>query len=868
MEYPELIRNVAIVGHLHHGKTSLMDMLVQQTHEKNWQLAKSVRYTDTLVIEQERGLSIKTTPMSLVLSASSGKSYLLNLADTPGHVNFSDEVTTALRLADGVLLVVDVVEGLMMNTERLIRHACQEGLRVCLLLNKMDRLILELKLTPADAYHKLRHVLEELNQVLVAASQGQQRFAPEAGNVAFASTAHGWVFTLESFAALHAAAANAPLDPREFARRLWGDLYFHPESRAFRRRPPPARPGQPAPQRSFVQFVLAPLYKLYSHVLGEEPERLAAVLRDELGMQLRREHLRLNAPELLKLVMTGFFGRAGGLVDMLVAQLPSPVQAAPLKAERLYLGPQEGEAARAIRACDAEQGPTIVHVTKLFARPDCASFEAWGRVVSGVLRRGQRLLVLGEGYSPEDPEDSSERDAGPLALAEARYRVEVARARAGNWVLIEGLDEAIVKAATLVDAAWAQRAAEPVHIFRPLRFNTRSVLRVAIEPLTPSELPKMLDGLRKINKTYPLAVTKVEESGEHVVLGTGELYLDCILHDLRRMYAEIEVKVSDPVVSFCETCVETSSIKCYATTPNRENKLTMTAEPLERGLAEELEAGTLGDPRERATWERLQRQFEWDPLAARSIWAFGPEPDRGANVLLEDTLGQVERPLLQAARDSIVQGFQWATREGPLCEEPIRNVKFRLLGAEISRAPLQRSPGQLIPTARRVAYSAFLMATPRLMEPIYFVEIQSPAECVPAIYNVLQRRRGHVTHEAPKAGTPLHLVRAYLPAIESFGFETDLRTHTQGQAFGLSVFDHWAVVPGDPLDRSILLKPLEPAPTPHLAREFMVKTRRRKGLSDDVNAAKFFDEDLMAFLQAQATSQDGLATAAPPQLPI
>jgi len=95
------------------------------------------------------------------------------------------------------------------------------------------------------------------------------------------------------------------------------------------------------------------------------------------------------------------------------------------------------------------------------------------------------------------------------------------------------------------------------------------VLKVAIEPVAPSELPKMLSGLRSINKSYPLAATKVEESGEHVLIGTGELYLDCVLHDLRRLFAEIEIKVSDPVTKFCETVLETSALKCYADTPNK-----------------------------------------------------------------------------------------------------------------------------------------------------------------------------------------------------------------------------------------------------------------------------------------------------------
>lgn len=92
-------------------------------------------------------------------------------------------------------------------------------------------------------------------------------------------------------------------------------------------------------------------------------------------------------------------------------------------------------------------------------------------------------------------------------------------------------------------------------------------------------------------------------------------------------------------------------------------------------------------------------------------------------------------------KDSIVQGFQWGTREGPLCDEPIRNVKFKILDAVIANEPIHRGGGQIIPTARRVAYSAFLMATPRLMEPYFYVEVQAPADCVSAVYTVLSRRR-------------------------------------------------------------------------------------------------------------------------------
>jgi 116 kDa U5 small nuclear ribonucleoprotein component len=82
------------------------------------------------------------------------------------------------------------------------------------------------------------------------------------------------------------------------------------------------------------------------------------------------------------------------------------------------------------------------------------------------------------------------------------------------------------------------------------------------------------------------------------------------------------------------------------------------------------------------------------------------------------------------------------------------------------------------------------------MEPIYYVEVQAPADCISAVYTVLARRRGHVTQDIPKAGSPLYTVKALIPVIDANGFETDLRTATQGQAFCLQVFDHWSIVPG------------------------------------------------------------------------
>lgn len=847
MDTPELIRNVTLCGHLHHGKTCFVDCLIEQTHPEIYSSDdKDIRYTDTLFTEQERGVSIKASPVTLVLPDSRNKSYLMNLFDTPGHVNFSDEVTAAFRISDGVVIFIDAAEGIMLNTERLLKHAVQEKLPVTICLNKIDRLMLELKLPPTDAYYKLRHTLEEVNSLLSVYSEDETgvTVSPLLGNVCFASSYYRFCFTLGSFAKIYSDSFGG-INDKEFARRLWGDIYFNSKTRKFTKKPPSS-----SSQRSFVEFVLEPMYKIFAQVVGDVDECLPR-LCDELGISLTKEERKLNIRPLLRLVCNRFFGDFTGFVDMCVNFIKSPVDNAQTKIEHIYTGGSDSDLVEHMCQCDPD-GPLMIHTTKLYPTQDATSFHVLGRIMSGTLLANQEVRILGENYSLQDEEDSRFGQVGRLWISEARYKVEVNRVPAGNWILIEGIDQPIVKTSTITDVS----NSDEVYIFRPLKFNTSSVIKIAVEPVNPSELPKMLDGLRKVNKSYPLLTTKVEESGEHIILGTGELYLDCVMHDLRKMYSEIDIKVADPVVSFCETVVETSSLKCFAETPNKRNKLTMIAEPLEKGLAEDIENEVV-----QITWPRkrlgefFQTKYDWDLLAARSIWAFGPDAT-GPNILVDDTLpSEVDKSLLGAVKDSIVQGFQWATREGPLCDEPIRNVKFKILDAVIAQEPLHRGGGQIIPTARRVAYSAFLMATPRMMEPYNFVEVMAPADCVSAVYTVLAKRRGHVTQDAPVPGSPLYTIKAFIPAIDSFGFETDLRTHTQGQAFCLSVFHHWQIVPGDPLDKSILIRPLEAQPATHLAREFMIKSRRRKGLSEDVSINKFFDDPMLLELAKQDVMQ-------------
>ncbi|EXJ57009.1 elongation factor 2 [Cladophialophora yegresii CBS 114405] len=851
LSFPEGIRNIAVAGHLHHGKTAFVDMLVMQTHDLQERLDKRIgrrrdeqlRYTDTHFLERERGLSIKAAPISMVMQGTRGKSHILNIIDTPGHVNFVDEVASSMRLVDGVVLVVDVVEGVQINTEQAIKHAVLEDLPMVLVVNKMDRLILELKIPPTDAYFKLKHVVEEVNTVIENTIPGRgekRRLSPEKGNVAFACTSMDWVFTLPSFAKMYAE-TYPKVEANEFSRRLWGDIFFNPRSRKFTR-----KGVEEGSKRAFVNFVLEPIYKLYAHSISESPEDLAPTLKT-LGITLKPSQLKSDARDLLKLVCAQFFGPASGFVDMVVQHLPSPVDGAKRMLDNYYTGPLDSKVGEAMTKCDSD-GPLVVEVTKLFSSVDAKTFHAFGRILSGTASSDQVVRVLGESYSVEDEEDSTMSTITATHLACSRYNIPVSGVPAGNLVLLSGIDNSMVKTATVVAEKFPDN--EDAYIFKPIRHFTESVFKVAVEPVNPSELPKMLEGLRKINKSYPLITTKVEESGEHVVLGTGELYMDCVLHDLRTLFAEMDIKVSDPVTRFCETVTETSAIMCYALTPNKKNKLTMIAEPLDDGVAEDIEAGVvkIRDPIRKVA-KFFEEKYEWDKLAARSIWAFGPE-EMGPNILCDDTLpSTTDKKLLKSVQESIKQGFSWGTREGPLCEEPIRNTKFRVTGAELAPEPIFRGGGQIIPTARRAVYSSFLMAGPRLMEPVYSVHMTGPADAVSGLYTVLMKRRGHVVSDGPVAGTPLYAAKALIPVIDSFGFETDLRIHSQGAASVSLVFDRWDVVPGDPLDKSIKIRPLEMAGPQQAARDFVLKTRRRKGLSEDVDVKRFLEPELLAGLR-------------------
>jgi elongation factor 2 len=200
MSNKEDIRDIGIIAHIDHGKTTMSDSLLAEAGLLSPKIAGEARALDYLEEEQKRGITIKTANISL-LHEVDGKSHVVNLIDTPGHVDFTGKVTRALRAIDGAVVVVDAVEEVMVQTETVTRQALNERVKPVLFINKVDRLIKELKLNEKQMQEKLMRIIRDFNNLisLYGEKEHKQKWKvdPSKGTVAFGSALHKWGFTLD-----------------------------------------------------------------------------------------------------------------------------------------------------------------------------------------------------------------------------------------------------------------------------------------------------------------------------------------------------------------------------------------------------------------------------------------------------------------------------------------------------------------------------------------------------------------------------------------------------------------------------------------------------------------------------------------------
>jgi len=827
MDKKENIRNMSVIAHVDHGKSTLTDSLISAAGIISAKMAGEARFTDTRADEQERCITIKSTGVSLHYEApehmdapadSVGREFLINLIDSPGHVDFSSEVTAALRVTDGALVVVDCVEGVCVQTETVLRQALGERIKPVLMVNKVDRALLELQLEQEEAYQSFAKTIETANVIISTYNDeklGDCQVFPEKGTVAFGSGLHQWGFTLGKFAAMYA--TKFGVEKSKLMERLWGDNFFDPKAKKWKKKGV-SDEGKPLP-RAFCQFVLDPIYKVFQCIMNHENEKIAKMLKS-LKIELRGEDRELVGKPLLKVVMQRFLPAAEALLEMIIVHLPSPVRAQKYRVETLYEGPLDDECAEAIRTCNPN-GPLMMYVSKMVPTSDKGRFYAFGRVFSGTVKTGQKVRIMGPNYVPGKKDDLFVKNIQRTVLMMGRYVEPIEDCPCGNTVALVGIDQYLLKSGTISDN-------EGAHNLRVMKFSVSPVVRVAVEPKNPSELPKLVEGLKRLSKSDPCVKCYIEESGEHIVAGAGELHLEICLKDLAEEFTGIELITTDPVVSYRETVYSKSNQVCLSKSPNKHNRLWVTAEPFAEGLSEAIEEGEVNprdDPKKRA--KILSEKYDIDQTDARKIWAFGPETN-GPNIVLDVSKGV---QYLNEIKDSVIAAFQWATKEGVLCEENMRGIRFNVVDVNLHADAVHRGGGQIIPTARRVFYAACLTAEPKLMEPVYLVEIQCPETAIGGIHATLNKRRGHVISEEQRPGTPLYNVKAYLPVMESFGFTADLRSNTGGQAFPQCVFDHWQVISGDPLESNT--KP----------GSICAATRKRKGLALEIPTLdKFLDK--------------------------
>jgi len=352
----------------------------------------------------------------------------------------------------------------------------------------------------------------------------------------------------------------------------------------------------------------------------------------------------------------------------------------------------------------------------------------------------------------------------------------------GNTVGISGLDKILIKSGSIStsESAW------PI---APMKFSVAPVVRRAVTPKNTAQLKKFTDALKRLEKSDP-CLQVITSNNEFIIAGAGELHIEVALGELRDMAGEdVPFTVSPPVVEFCETVTTRSSIVCLGKSPNKHNRLYFSAEPLGEKLIKALDDKKIEEKDLKLRAKQLSDEHDWDKTDATKIWFFS-----GSNVIVDMSHGV---QYLHEIKDHISSAFESIAREGVLCGEPLRGIRFNLHDATLHADAIHRGGGQLIPTARRVFYAAILTAKPTLVEPFYMAEIQTEQEVIGKIYSCISMRRGTILEEIPKPGTPLYIVKAHLPVLESFGFDAALREATSGRGFPQLFFSHWQVMEGE-----------------------------------------------------------------------
>ncbi|KAI3920150.1 hypothetical protein MKX01_017807 [Papaver californicum] len=947
-------RNICILSHVDHGKTTLADHLIAGSgggllHPKQ---AGRLRFMDYLDEEQRRAITMKSSSMALEY-----KGHSINLIDSPGHMDF----------LIGALVLVDAVEGVHIQTHAVLRQAWIEKLTPCLVLNKIDRLVMELKMSPMGAYTRLHRIVHEVNRI-VSGYQSEKylsdvdsmisgpdndeedTFQPQKGNVAFVCRLDGWSFCIKEFAEFYASKLGASVAILQKA--LWGPRYFNPKTKMILGKK--AIGSGSKAKLMFVQFVLEPLWQVYQ--AAYEPDGDKAVLGKSLHLSIPPRDLENKDKKIVaQAIMSRWLPLSEAILSMVVKCMPDPVAAQSVQITRLLPKRVILDYVKSVQACDSSpEAPCVAFVSKMFAVPTkmlphrgpdgviVNNYADEGGIFSGVLFAGQKTYVLSALYDPCKGEETMQKhlqevELHSLYLMMGQGLKPVAYARAGNVVAIQGPGHHILKSATLSSTRnwWP---------FSSIVFQVAPTLRVAVEPTIPRDMGALTKGLRLLNRADPFVEVSVSATGEQVLAAAGEVHLERRIKDLKERFARVSLNVSKPLVSYKETiegdgsnllnnlkvltgslesldCVEkaTPNGRCVVRVqvvklppaltkllnessdllgeildgkPGQRNNKPLAIHREENSVlddspVEALKEWMMGVVQDYAASEELDKDSAdkcrnvWLQLLRR-IWALGSrhvspnillvpeakEENYDHSVLIRgsplasERLGFVDENIetssslsmeVQSLKSSVLSGFQLATGAGPLCDEPIWGLAFIV---EANVIPVENQSGesddstqladhygsfsgQIMTAVKEACRTAVLQKKPRLVEAMYFCELNTRTEHLGSIYAVLSKRRARFLKEEMQQGSSLFTVHAYVPVTESLGFAQQLLEKKTGASSALLVLSHWEELSEDPF---FVLKTEEEieefgdgsSVLPNTARKLIDAVRRRKGLPVEV----------------------------------
>ena len=757
MKNSEKIRIITIIAGVEHGKSTLEDFLLLAAGVSLMEepIADNMQSNNT-VGDQQRNIIIKSTIQTLYYEIKK-EPYLINLVDYPRYSDLTADLKSLLRVNDGTMLLVDCIEGITMQTENIFRQAMQEKIKPILMINKIDNQIIDLQIDSETIYQNYIKIIDMTNIIISNYDQselGDLILSPEKGNVAFGSGFECWGFTLNTFSRIYS--KKFKIDESMMMHRLWGDNYYDYENKKWKKNNIDNNGN--VMKRAFCAFVIDPIIKLARSIMEGNKEQYCKICQS-INVDLAEFEKVFEGRKLFKTIMQKWINVADALLEMIVINLPSPIRAQKYRYAYLYEGPLDDECAIGIKNCNPN-APLMLYVSRIIPTSDKSKFFSFGRVFSGNIEAGQKVKIMGLNYNKNKKDDLfNEKLVESVVLLMGRKCYSIPNAPCGNIVGLVGVDEFLIKSGTLTNYPNA-------YPFKSLKCSLAPIIKVELTPKNAQDLPKLIEALNKLSKFDPLVQCNREENGNHYIEASSELHLDICLHDLQTNFISCEIIKSDPILVYKETISEKSSQVCLSKSPNKHNRLYCMAEPLQEGLSQMIEHSDIKPADDQKIRGKiLVDNFGWDPCDVYKIWAFGPKYN-GPNLFVDMTKGV---QYIHEHKDSIDSAFQWATKEGVICEETMRGIRINLVDIVCFADAIHRGGGQIIPTARRVCYACELTATPRLMEPIYLCIITSPLDVLDLVYQFLNQRNARVIEEEQIPGTLLYHIKANIAVNESFG---------------------------------------------------------------------------------------------------